>query len=399
MISAEDNRLLTSVGPGTPLGEVLRRYWVPVGVSADVTDHPQLVRIFGEDLVLFRTKNAQTGLLESRCAHRGASLVYGWVEDSGLRCRYHGWSYDTAGRCIDQPGEHDRTKPGRAGKEERLRQKSYETRELGGLVFAYMGPQPAPALPRLDTLVRTDGIRKATVARMIACNFLQIVENSMDPMHLPFVHGESIKVWAALPEFAIEETSFGLKQIQYRPGPTPAERYVRALMYFLPFNRLVGIPAPEDDFSTATTTRTIWAVPIDDTHTIEFEVRFQPGQSDRKVDFKFESTPADFEIGLEQPFQQYRVPAAERVAYPRFFGAQDQLMQLSQGPIAPREREHLRSSDRGVIAVRKALRRAIEDVQNGRDPLGILRGEEGERVVTIDLEDHLEPVDPQLSPV
>ncbi len=398
MISADDNRQLTSVGPGTPLGEVLRRYWVPVGLSADVTDHPQLVRIFGEDLVLFRTKQGQAGLMDARCAHRGASLVYGWVEEDGIRCRYHGWRYAANGRCTEIPGETGRAEPGRPAAETRLQQKTYETRELGGLVFAYMGPQPAPALPRLDTLVRTDGVRKATVARMIACNFLQIVENSMDPMHLPFVHGESIKVWAALPQFEIEDTPWGLKQIQYRPGPTPAERYVRALVYFLPFNRMVGIPAPEDDFSTATTTRTIWAVPVDDTHTIEFEVRFQPSKGDRPVDFRFESTPADFELELEQPFQQYRVPAAGRVSYPKFFGAQDQLMQLSQGPIAPREHEHLRTSDRGVIAVRKALRQAIQDVKDGRDPRGVMRGEAGERVIAVDLEDHLEPVDASLAP-
>jgi 5,5'-dehydrodivanillate O-demethylase len=388
MISAEDNKLLTSVGPGTPLGELMRRYWVPVGLSADTTDHPQLVRILGEDLVLFRAKNGKTGLMDSRCSHRGASLVYGWVEENGLRCRYHGWRYDTSGSCTEQPGE-----TARAGRVEKLKQKAYETQELGGLVFAYMGPQPAPALPRFDTLVRTDGIRKATVARMIACSFLQIVENSMDPVHLPFVHGESIKVWATLPEFDIEETSYGLRQIQYRPGPTPAERYVRSLLYFLPFNRMVGIPASEDDFATPTTNRTIWAVPVDDTHTIEFEVRFQPGQGDRTLDFKFESTPADFDIALEQPFQQYRVPAAGRVVYPKFFGAQDQLMQLSQGPIAPREHEHLRSSDRGVIAVRKALRQAIEEVQNGRDPRGVLRGEAGDKVIPIDLADHLEPAE------
>lgn len=387
MISAEDNKLLTSVGPGTPLGDVMRRYWVPVGLSADTTDHPQLVRILGEDLVLFRTKNGKTGLMEARCSHRGASLVYGWVEEDGLRCRYHGWCYDTTGRCTDQPGEKSRP-----GREDKLRQKAYETRELGGLVFAYLGPQPAPVLPRFDMLVRTDGTRKAIVARMIACNYLQIVENSMDPVHLPFVHGESIKVWSKIPEFDIEETEGGLRQIQYRPGPTPDQRYVRSLLYFLPFNRMVGIPASEDDFTTPTTTRTIWAVPVDDTHMIEFEVRFQPSHNGRMLDFKFESTPADFHIEHEQPFQQYRVPAAGRVSYPEFFGAQDQLMQLSQGPIAPREHEHLRSSDRGVIAVRKALRQAIEDVQRGKDPKGVLRGEAADKVIPIDLADHLEPV-------
>jgi len=253
-----------------------------------------------------------------------------------------------------------------------------------------MGPQPAPALPRFDTLVRADGTRKATVARTIACNYLQILENSMDPVHLPFVHGESIKVWAGIPEFTVEETELGMRQVQYRPGPTPAQRYVRSVFHILPFSRMVGIPASEDDFSTPTTIRTIWAVPIDDTNTIEFEVRYQAGVDGRKLDYKFESSPADFEIPLEVPFQQYR--GAARVAYPKFFGAQDQLMQLSQGPVAKREREHLRSSDRGVVMVRKLLRQGIEDVKAGRDPRGVIRAR-AEQVIKLDLADHLVPVE------
>lgn len=382
MLSESDNRMLTSVGAGTPTGEFMRRYWLPVGLSADLGDRPRLVRVLGEDLVLFRTPSGEVGLMEAVCAHRGASLVYGCIEKSGLRCRYHGWLYDASGRCIEQPGETSR-----AAREEKVRQKAYPTQELGGLVFTYMGPSPAPALPRYDTLVRTDGLRKSTVARMIACNFLQIVENSMDPVHLPFVHGETIKVWAGVPEFTVEETEFGMKQVQSRPGPTPAERYVRSVFYLMPLGRMVGIPAPQDDFKTPTTIRTIWAVPVDDTHTIEFEVRFQPGLAERKVDYKFESTPADFEVELEQPFQQYRVPAAQRVEYPKFFGAQDQLMQLSQGAIAKREREHLRSSDRGVVMVRKLLREGIAAVEAGKDPRGVIRGRDD--VIALDLEDHL----------
>lgn len=393
MLSVEENKLLTSVGRGTPAGELMRRYWLPVGVSADVDDRPQYVRVLGEDLVLFRTRAGEIGLLDAVCSHRGASLVYGCVEQSGLRCHYHGWLYDTTGRCIEQPGEMSR-----AAREEKVRQRAYPTQEFGGLVFAYMGPQPAPVLPRFDTLVRTDGVRKATVARMIACNYLQILENSMDPVHLPFVHGETIKVWAGVPEFTVEETEFGVRQVQYRPGPTPAERYVRSVFYILPFSRMVGIPAPEDDFSTPTTIRTIWAVPIDDTNTIEFEVRFQPGLRERKLAYKFESTPEDFDVSLDQPFHQYRAPATPRVVYPKFFGAQDQLIQLSQGPIAQREREHLRSSDRGVVMVRKILRQAIQDVQNGKDPRGLIRGRPAEEIVSFDLEDHLVPVEPAPSP-
>jgi 5,5'-dehydrodivanillate O-demethylase len=383
MLSESENRLLTCVGPGTPTGEFMRRYWLPVGISADLGEKPQLVRVLGEDLVLFKTKSGDIGLMDAVCSHRGASLVYGCIEKTGLRCRYHCWLYDPSGRCIEQPGETSR-----AAREEKVQQKAYPTRELGGLIFTYMGPSPAPALPRFDTLVRADGVRKATVARIVACNFLQILENSMDPVHLPFVHGQTIKVWAGVPEFTVEECELGMKQVQSRPGPTPAERYVRSVFYLLPFSRMVGIPAPEDDFSTPTTIRTIWAVPIDDTSTIEFEVRFQPGSRERLLDYKFESDPADFEVELERPFQQYRVPAVPRLEYPAFFGAQDQLMQLSQGPIADRTREHLRSSDRGVLMVRKLLREGIAAVQAGKDPRGVLRGS-GDDVISLDLEDHL----------
>ena len=392
MLSAEENELLACVGPGTPAGEAMRRYWLPVGLSADLGERPQYVRVLGEDLVLFRTPGGEIGLLDAVCSHRGASLVYGCVEKAGLRCRYHGWLYDASGRCVEQPAEVSR-----AAREEKIRQRAYPTQELGGLVFAYMGPQPAPVLPRFDTLVRVDGTRKATVARTIACNYLQILENSMDPVHLPFVHGESIKVWAGIPEFTVEETEFGMRQVQYRPGPTPAERYVRSVFHILPFSRMVGIPASEDDFSTPTTIRTIWAVPIDDTNTIEFEVRYQPGVDGRKLDYKFESSPADFDVTLEVPFHQYRGAGTPRVAYPKFFGAQDQLMQLSQGPIAKREREHLRSSDRGVVMVRKLLRQAIEDVKAGKDPRGVIRGRP-EQVINFDLEDHLVPVEPERAP-
>lgn len=385
MLSQEENALLTSVGPGTPGGEMMRRYWHPVGLSADVGESPQLVRILGEDLVLFRTKAGATGLVDARCPHRGASLAYGCVEKEGLRCRYHGWLFDAQGRCLEQPGE-----TGRSQLKDKIRHRAYETRELGGLVFAYLGPQPAPILPRFDSLVREDGVRKATVARVVNCNFLQIVENSMDPVHLPFLHGQSIKVWASIPEFTVEETDFGMRQVQYRPGPTPQQRYVRSVMYILPCSRMLGIPAADDDLSTPTTIRTIWAVPMDDTSTIEFELRFQPAHGGRKLDYKFDPGPGAFEVTQAQPFQQYReCPRYE--GYPEFFGAQDQLIQLSQGPVAPRHIEHLGTSDRGVIMARKVLRQAIEDVKKSKDPRGVIRLGSGDEILSFDLEDHLVP--------
>lgn len=383
MLTKEENALLTSVGPGTSAGEFMRRYWHPVGLSADLGNQPQLVRLLGEDLVLFRTPDGEVGLVEARCPHRGASLAYGCVEKGGLRCRYHGWLFGRDGRCLEQPGESKKS-----ALKDKILHVAYETRELGGLVFAYLGPKPAPVLPRFESLVREDGVRKATVARIVACNYLQIIENSMDPVHLPFLHGESIKVWATIPEFTAEETDFGMKQTQYRPGPTPKQQYVRSVMYILPCSRMLGIPASDDDLSTPTTIRTIWAVPIDDTHTIEFEVRFQPSHGGRKLDYKFDPGPGEFEVKLARPFDRYRVDGEGYAGYPEFFGAQDQLIQLSQGPVVPRNLEHLGTSDRAVILARKVLRQGIEDVRQGKDPRGVLR-DDPERIVSFDLEDHL----------
>src|ERR1041384_7169191 len=160
MLTAEENEYLTRVGPGTPAGELLRRYWHPVAIAADLTaESPtKFVRILGEDLVLFRTPNDEVGLLHDRCAHRGASLSYGRVEERGLACAYHGWLYDFAGDCLECPAE-----PAGRTFHRTLKQKSYPVQEYLNLVWAYMGPAPAPVLTPYDTLFRRDGHRTIVV--------------------------------------------------------------------------------------------------------------------------------------------------------------------------------------------------------------------------------------------
>src|SRR5918996_377956 len=136
---------LTRVGPGTPCGELMRRYWQPVCLSAELRELPKRVRILGEDLIAFRDGQGRAGLLFFRCSHRGTSLEYGRVEEKGIRCCYHGWLYDVGGRCLEQPAEAaDSTL------KEHIRHPAYKARELGGFVFAYIGPQPAPLLPNYD---------------------------------------------------------------------------------------------------------------------------------------------------------------------------------------------------------------------------------------------------------
>lgn len=148
-LSKEENDTITRVGPGTPAGEMLRRYWQPIGFANELQDKPKGKRILGEDVVLFRDENGRFGVLARRCMHRGTSLEFGHIENGGLRCCYHGWLYDVEGRVLETPSE-----PPESTFKERVRQPSYKVQELGGVIFVYMGPEPAPLLPRYDVLAR-----------------------------------------------------------------------------------------------------------------------------------------------------------------------------------------------------------------------------------------------------
>lgn len=187
-------RELTEVGPGTPMGELLRRYWHPVGLTADAGDTPRAVRALGEDLVLFRDGLGRPGLVEARCAHRGTTLYYGKVETRGIRCCYHGWLFDAEGQCVEQPCE-----PGGGAQRGRIRQPWYPLQERYGLVFAYLGPPDRkPTLPRYEVLERLDvgEFLEADASSIggggpviIPCNWLQHYENLMDTLHVPILHG------------------------------------------------------------------------------------------------------------------------------------------------------------------------------------------------------------------
>src|SRR5919106_6148816 len=168
-LSVEENETLTRVGPETPGGKMLRRYWHPIAFSKELQRRPKRRKLLGEDLVLFRDDHGKVGLLALRCSHRGTSLEFGHIEDGGLRCCYHGWLYDVEGRVLEQPGE-----PTDSTFRQRVRHPAYKAQELGGVIFVYMGPEPAPLLPRYDVLVREDGVR-ARRARTVNCNFFQMI--------------------------------------------------------------------------------------------------------------------------------------------------------------------------------------------------------------------------------
>ena len=188
MLTAETNERLARVGPGTPGGELLRRYWLPLRPYAQLLSEPVMkVRLLGEDLVFFRTLNGDIGLIGDRCAHRSMGMEWGIPDEDGLRCSYHGWLYGTDGRCLDTPLEaHD------SAFTNRIKLKGYPVREMGGLIWAYLGPEPAPLLPPWPVFVWPNAIRQIACT-LLPCNWLQSWENTGDPAHNPWLHGELFK--------------------------------------------------------------------------------------------------------------------------------------------------------------------------------------------------------------
>lgn len=184
MLRIEENERLTRVGPGTPMGALLRQYWHPVAATAELDENPvKQVKILGESLVLFRDRQGRLGLIDDTCPHRRVSFLYGIPEAEGLRCCYHGWMFDRTGRCLEMPAEA----PDSTFKD-RVRIAAYPVQELGGLIFAYLGPEPAPLLPRWD-LLTMDHVWRDIGVTVIPCNWLQCMENSVDPVHTEWLHG------------------------------------------------------------------------------------------------------------------------------------------------------------------------------------------------------------------
>src|SRR5487761_1762353 len=180
MLSKTENEFITRVGPGTPAGEMLRRYWYPIAIADELTpEQPtKFVRVLGEDLVLFLDKAGRVGLLADHCSHRSASLLYGRVEERGIACAYHGWLYDTQGNILETPPERNDAIM------KSVKQTAYPIQRFMGMYWAYLGPQPAPVIPRYDVWMRKDGRRRIYIRGKVDCNWFQAMENSVDPAHL-----------------------------------------------------------------------------------------------------------------------------------------------------------------------------------------------------------------------
>ena len=347
---------LTEVGPGTPCGEYLRRFWQPVAFARELTETPLRVRILGEDLVVFRDRGARVGVLHLHCAHRGTSLEFGIPLERGLRCCYHGWVYDVDGRCLETPGE-----PAGSRLKERIWQGAYPTHEFAGLVFAYLGPSDRrPAFPVYDSY-DVPGYQLLPAAKFtLPCNWLQVKDNSMDPVHTAFLHALSsgyqfTPAFGAVPELDWKLTDAGMVYLATRRVGDLV--WVRVCDFMPPnvhqFTREIEEASEPKPASRPVIIR--WAVPNDDTHTTNFELaQVDPawGLTHEQV-----SRPG-FGPSDDRPY-------GERQRFPADFDAQS-----SQRTVAVHALENLASTDRGVIMLRRILRDGIRAVARGRDPYG-----------------------------
>ena len=341
---------LTRVGPGTPCGEYLRRFWQPIIRSSELTDLPQRLRILGEDLVVFRDKRGAIGLLELYCPHRGTSLEFGLIGEKGIRCCYHGWLFDVDGTILETPGE-----PADSTLKERLFHGAYPVHEHEGLVFAYMGPpEKRPAFPVLDTYHLPGYKLIARVPTVWECNWLQVKENSMDPAHLAFLHtlpgSEGFTAdLKELGEWDWMETPIGMVYVDTRREGDRV--WVRVADFILP--NIHQFPPNADPMAQRNSINrplaTTWAVPLDDTHTMQIGYYHAPGGRELR-------RGAGFGQDASRPYK-------ERQRVPGDYDAQVSI----HGGVERHGLEHLAATDRGVTMMRNMIRRGIRAVRNGED--------------------------------
>jgi 5,5'-dehydrodivanillate O-demethylase oxygenase subunit len=379
MLTREENELLTRIGPGTPMGALMRRYWHPLAAVEHMRGRwTKRVRILGEDLVLYRDRSGTLGLIGEFCPHRRASLAYGIPTDDGIRCPYHGWKFDGAGRCLEQPNE-----PEASNFKDKVSLPGYPVQELAGMIWAYLGPAPAPLLPRFDGLVAEPAIRVIATTR-IACNWLQIMENSVDPIHTEWLHGKLFEfvnekngITTAMSrhhaKIAFDEFEHGLIKRRLMVGQSEDAADWR-VGHPLVFPNMLAVSSGEPNWTYYFLQ---YRVPIDDTTTEHFwynAFTFPPGTEipdhllERATCFE---APQRDESG-EYPLQQVH--------------AQDAMAWETQGPIAERDLESLGTTDRGLIVYRQMLLRELAKVQRGEDPVGVIRDPAANGVITLPME-------------
>jgi nitrite reductase/ring-hydroxylating ferredoxin subunit len=361
---------LVEVGRGKPMGELLRRYWHPIGLASDANGTPRKVRVLGEDLILFRDGAGRPGLVHARCCHRGTTLYYGKVQARGIRCCYHGWLFDTQGHCLEQPCE-----PQGGLFRDKVRQPWYPVEERYGLIFAFMGPpERKPVLPRYQCLdVMDDGEFVETDdsslggggPQIIPCNWLQHYENVVDPFHVPVLHAsfsgaQFTMAMAAMPQVTFERSPRGVTVHSTRK--VDGKTFHRVTEAVIPTLRVV----PNPRVAQFTRVESIgWVLPIDDT---SFRI-YVAGRSRQPGDL------GRMRSKFEGKFW-WDMSEAEHQLHPGDYEAQ-----VGQGPITIHSEEHFAQSDRGIVMIRRMLQDQIDTIEAGRDPIGVSFDPNAEPVV------------------
>jgi nitrite reductase/ring-hydroxylating ferredoxin subunit len=352
--------LLTQVGPGTPCGEYLRRYWQPVQLASDLGERPKLIRVLGEDLVLFRDTGGRLGLVHKNCPHRRASMEFGICEDGGIRCCYHGWLFDVDGTIVEAPGQPE-------GVEERLRASTrlgaYPVREYQGLIFAYLGPpETVPEFPIYDTL-EMPGHEMVPYKAPFGCNWLQVQDAILDPLHTAFLHSR-----VSRQQFSEGFGEIGEMKFYERPSGyigTATRRvednvWVRVNELVLPNYTQAGAAFAADGTKQRYFGRTSfarWVVPIDDSRTMCFAWAVFGERGDPPA----YNTPEGPEL-IEQG-ELFDRPYEERQRFPADVEACEGM-----GTVSEHEKENLVPSDKGIQMYRRRLRELITALQDGREP-------------------------------
>src|SRR5437868_6859281 len=393
MLSAEQNDRITRIGPSTPAGELLRRYWQPAALVDELSGNRPIkpVRLLGEELVIFQDETGRYGLLGRACPHRGTDLAYGRLEDGGLRCAFHGWLFDVEGKCLQTPAEPEDSNLCR-----NIRHRAYPVVERNGILFAYLGAGVPPEFPDFDCFV-APGSHTFAFKGMIDCNWLQSLEVGIDPAHTSFLHRffhdeEPEKGYGKLfrdksidsdmpmtrimrehprPQIEVEQTEYGMRVLTLR-RISDANTHVRVTNLMFPHAFIIPM--------SSEMTITQWHVPIDDTRHYWYAI------------FTSFGAPVDKDEMRRQRLQLYELPDyvprknksndygfdPHEQAHETFTGmgtdinVHDQWACESMGPIADRTREHLGQSDKAITSYRRLLRGAIEQVGNGGTPPMVL---------------------------
>ena len=399
MLSKEDNELLTHVGPGTPMGDLLRQYWMPALLSTELPERdgrPLRVRLLCEDLIAFRDTEGRVGMLANNCSHRGASLFFGRNEENGLRCVYHGWKYDVAGNCVDMPNE-----PPESNFKDKIHQRAYPCREHNGIIWTYMGPrQEPPDLPELE-LAMVPAENRSIRPMVRECNWVQALEGDIDSAHSSFLHSvlktellgshHTDRYTGDKPRFHVVDTDYGV-MIGVERHPDPEHDHWRISQFLMPIFTMF----PPTGAGTETIPGHIW-IPIDDETTLVWGFAWHPSRAIRPGEPFGRSNSTNSSKPVFEPNEEYLPATTEALgawrlqANPsndflldyeaqktiRFSGLptvtlQDQAMTVSMGTVMDRSTEHLGSTDAGIIRMRQYLLRAARALRDhGVTPPGV----------------------------